>query len=144
MLAGCHSLISGENPSLCFSCLLWTWIPTLKRFNTYDQWHSIGKQTQSHSQGFPPLFLKYFLTTGKGVDPSLLFLLVCSQWHRKREREHCTQGAFFSFLFFLPLERFHCSTSTVDCRPWRKQQKRWRKREEWLPMYFQRGSLWLK
>jgi hypothetical protein len=48
-----------------------------------------------------PLFLKYFLTTGKGVDAFLLFLLVCSQDTAKGERaERVSHPEIFLFFLF--------------------------------------------
>lgn len=97
------------------------------------------RQTQSHSQGFLPLFLKYLLTTEKGVDPSLLFLLVCSQWQIKREP--WTQGVVFPF--FLSTWK----TSLSYLHSWLQPQEKVAKDQEreGLLTYFQSASSgWIK
>lgn len=118
-----------------------------------DSWHWKGLthtisdsqledgKTQSHSQGFLPLFLKYVLTTGKRVDPFFLFLLVCSQWYRGGERALYSEFSFF-FFFFPYMKGFIVPPPQLTAGPG-ESSKRSRKREEWLLTYFQSGRLWL-
>lgn len=99
------------------------------------------RQTQSHSQGFLPLFLKYLLTTEKGVDPSLLFLLVCSQWQIKGERA-LNPGSFLSFFFFY-MKDFIVLPPQLTAGP-RESSKRSRKREGLLTYFQSAGSGWIE
>lgn len=113
---------------------------TLKRFNTDYQWQSTGRQTDTKPFSRISSFISkipFDCWKGGWSFPFVSFSRVTVIG--KKEREHCIRE--FSFFFF-HMKDFIVLPPQLTAGLG-ESSKRSRKKEEWLPTYFQSGRPWL-
>lgn len=114
--------------------------PTLKRFHTYYQWQSIGRQTDAKPFSRISSFISkipFDHWKGGWSFPFVSFSMFTVTQKRRESIAHRELSLFFFHMkdFIVPPPQLTAGLG--------ESSKRSRRTEEWLLTYFQSGRLWL-